>query len=58
LCSKRAKEDPWLAKLLATKERKVAACALANKACPGEGRGRDGETVLRSNKETGSWCHA
>jgi len=31
LCSKRAKEDPWLAKLLETKERKVAACALANK---------------------------
>ncbi len=39
LCSKRAKEDPWLAKLLQTKERKVAACALANKACPGAGRG-------------------
>jgi transposase len=31
LCSKRAKEDPWLAKLLASKPRKVAACALANK---------------------------
>lgn len=31
LRSKRAKEDPWLVKLLATKERKVAACALANK---------------------------
>jgi transposase len=31
LCSKRAKEDPWLVKLLATKQRKVAACALANK---------------------------
>ena len=31
LCSKRAKEDPWLVKLLQTKERKVAACALANK---------------------------
>ena len=31
LCSKRVKEDPWLAKLLETKERKVAACALANK---------------------------
>src|SRR5271165_4320273 len=31
LCSKRAKEDPWLVKLLETKERKVAACALANK---------------------------
>jgi hypothetical protein len=30
-CGKRAKEDPWLAKLLQTKERKVAACALANK---------------------------
>jgi transposase len=29
--SKRAKEDPWLAKLLATKPRKVAAVALANK---------------------------
>jgi transposase len=31
LCSKRAKEDPWLVKLLETKKRKVAACALANK---------------------------
>src|SRR5260370_1285593 len=31
LCSKRAKEDPWLVRLLATKQRKVAACALANK---------------------------
>src|SRR6516164_1202227 len=31
LCSKRAKEDPWLMKLLASKPRKVAACALANK---------------------------
>jgi transposase len=31
LCSKRAKEDPWLVKLLARKERKVVACALANK---------------------------
>lgn len=31
LCSKRAQQDPWLVKLLATKERKVAACALANK---------------------------
>jgi transposase len=31
LSSKRAKRDPWLAKLLATKERKVAAVALANK---------------------------
>ena len=39
LCSKRAKEDPWLVKLLKTKERKLAACALANKACPGAGRG-------------------
>ena len=118
LCSKRVKEDPWLAKLLETKERKVAACALANKMarigwavmmrqedfrrrrhdqpCPdarqsgavlaavktasrapaavalplvgpvltaaarGAPRkpGRDGETVLRSNKETGSRCHA
>lgn len=29
--SKRAKEDPWLARLLATKPRKVAAVALANK---------------------------
>src|SRR6266566_3740605 len=28
LCSKRAKQDPWLTKL---QERKVAACALANK---------------------------
>src|SRR6266705_2955882 len=39
LCSKRAKEDPWLVKLLASKQRKVAACALANKACPVAGRG-------------------
>src|SRR6266567_6068094 len=31
LCSKRAKQDPWLVKLLETKERKVGACALANK---------------------------
>ncbi len=31
LRSKRAKDDPWLAKLLATKPRKVAAVALANK---------------------------
>ena len=31
LRSKRAKEDPWLVKLLATKPRKVAAVALANK---------------------------
>ena len=31
LNSKRAKQDPWLVKLLANKERKVAAVALANK---------------------------
>jgi transposase len=31
LSGKRAKDDPWLVKLLATKQRKVAACALANK---------------------------
>jgi transposase len=31
LISKRAKQDPWLVKLLATKARKVAAVALANK---------------------------
>jgi transposase len=31
LCSKRAKHDPWLVKLLASKPRKVAAGALANK---------------------------
>jgi transposase len=31
LCSKRAKQDPWLAKLLATKARKLVAVALANK---------------------------
>ena len=31
LNSKRANQDPWLAKLLATKPRKVAAVALANK---------------------------
>jgi transposase len=31
LMSKRAKQDPWLVKLLATKKRKVVAVALANK---------------------------
>jgi len=31
LSSPKAKQDPWLARLLETKERKVAACALANK---------------------------
>ena len=31
LSSKRAKEDPWLVKLLESKPRKLAACALANK---------------------------
>lgn len=31
LNSKHAKQDPWLARLLASKERKVVACALANK---------------------------
>jgi transposase len=31
LGSKRAKQDPWLVRLLQTKQRKVAACALANK---------------------------
>jgi transposase len=31
LSSKQARQDPWLVKLLETKERKVAACALANK---------------------------
>jgi transposase len=31
LNSKRAKQNPWLVKLLANKERKVAAVALANK---------------------------
>jgi transposase len=31
LCGKRAKQDPWLVKLMATKKRKVAAVALANK---------------------------
>jgi len=31
LSSKRAKQDPWLMKLMATKRRKVAAVALANK---------------------------
>jgi transposase len=31
LNSKQAKQDPWLARLLATKPRKVAAVALANK---------------------------
>ncbi len=31
LCTKRAKQDPWLAKLLAAKKRKLVAVALANK---------------------------
>jgi transposase len=31
LCSRRARQDPWLIKLLSTKKRKVAAVALANK---------------------------
>jgi len=31
LASRRARRDPWLGRLLATKARKVAACALANK---------------------------
>jgi transposase len=31
LCSKRARQDPWLVKLMKTKKRKVAAVALANK---------------------------
>ena len=31
LNSKRAKQDPWLVKLLASKKRKVVAVALANK---------------------------
>ena len=31
LSSKQAKQDPWLVRLLETKERMVAACALANK---------------------------
>ena len=31
LNSKRARQDPWLAKLLASKPRKVVAVALANK---------------------------
>src|SRR5258708_40363008 len=34
LNSKRAKQDPWLAKLLATKPRKVVAVPLANKLAP------------------------
>ena len=31
LSGKRAKQDPWLSRLLEAKKRKVAACALANK---------------------------
>jgi transposase len=31
LCGKRAKQDPWLVKLMATKKRKMVAVALANK---------------------------
>ena len=30
-CSKHARHDPWLAKLLESKPHKLAACALANK---------------------------
>jgi len=32
--------SPWLTELLKRKPPKLAAVALANKACPGEGRGR------------------
>lgn len=39
LGSKRAKRDAWLVRLLAEKKRLLVACALANKACPGAGRG-------------------
>ena len=39
LGSKRAKGDAWLVKLLAEKKRMLVAWALANKACPGAGRG-------------------
>lgn len=39
LNSKRAKEDPWIVRLLQTKPRMVVAVAVANKACPGAGRG-------------------
>jgi transposase len=32
-------DSPWLLQLLARKPKKLAAIALANKACPGAGRG-------------------
>src|SRR5713226_9523643 len=37
--AKRGRASPWLLELLARKPKKLAAVALANKACPGAGRG-------------------
>src|SRR5229473_2299795 len=37
--AKRGRAAPWLLELLARKPKKLAAVALANKACPGAGRG-------------------
>jgi transposase len=51
LCSKHAKEDPWLIKLLETKKRKVAACALANKMA------RIGWAVMMRQQDFGNWRH-
>jgi transposase len=51
LCSKRAKEDPWLVKLLESKPRKVAACALANKMA------RIGWAVMIRQQDFRRWRH-
>jgi transposase len=37
--AKPGRASPWLLGVLARKPKKVAAVALANKACPGAGRG-------------------
>ena len=51
LGSKRAKEDPWLVRLLETKPRMVAACALANKMA------RIGWAVMMRQNDFHSWRH-
>jgi transposase len=38
-CAKPGRTSPWLLQLLARRPKKLAAVALANKACPGAGRG-------------------
>ena len=51
LSSKRAKQDPWLVRLIETKARKVAACALANKMA------RIGWAVMRRQEDFRSRRH-